>query len=184
MEKRGREAVHEDQMSLVLLSWETYCLEPLHKMTHATTCMWCVWTSEELNFLKGNAVPFTQKCLKHTMQRKKCIMYVCVCVCCSEDHYVIMILSRRCIGPLPRDGVWLWSQPSRWESLLHTHARSCHTTTWVHWTKTSTRQQQQKNKQTPKKYSRMYFEPTHDTTRPLKHGSLALSSDISSFTTL
>lgn len=30
----------------------------------------------------------------------------------------------------------------------------------------------------------MFFEPTHDTTRPLKQGSLALSSDISSFTTL
>lgn len=30
----------------------------------------------------------------------------------------------------------------------------------------------------------IYFEPTHDTTRPLKQGSFALSSDISSFTTL
>lgn len=32
--------------------------------------------------------------------------------------------------------------------------------------------------------SRMNNVPTHDTTRPLKQGSLALSSDISSFTTL
>lgn len=32
--------------------------------------------------------------------------------------------------------------------------------------------------------SRNYFGPTQDTTRPLKQGSFALSSDISSFTTL
>lgn len=35
-----------------------------------------------------------------------------------------------------------------------------------------------------KHMSRNYFEPTQDTTRPLKQGSFALSSDISSFTTL
>lgn len=34
-------------------------------------------------------------------------------------------------------------------------------------------------------YQKKYLlEPTHDTTRPLKQGSFALSSDISSFTTL
>lgn len=43
---------------------------------------------------------------------------------------------------------------------------------------------QQPNKQKRRNYSRMCVRPTHDTTRPLKQGSLALSSDISSFTTL
>lgn len=85
---------------------------------------------------------------------------------------------------LPGELVWLWSLVNRWESLLYTNARSCHTATWPHQYSEQRREHINKKLNKLGNYSGMFFEPTHDTTRPLKQGSLALSSDISSFTTL
>lgn len=125
------------------------------------------------NYFKNHCSLFSQ----HAIIKTRC-MCVLLRSLCDDD---IMTQMHRA-SPRRASMVVVTSQRM---GIIVIHERTqlphSHLTTRIQ--RTQTRAQQQKLNKLGN-YSRMYFELTHDTTRPLKQGSLALSSDISSFTTL
>lgn len=142
----------------------------VHVCSPCAACGDFVW-----NYLENHCSSFSE----HTLIKTRCMCVLLLRSLCDDD----MMTQMHRASPRRASTVVVTSQQME-IIVIHacTQLPHSHLTTRRQWTQARAHQQKKLNKWGNQ--SRMYFEPTHDTTRPLKQGSLALSSDISSFTTL